>query len=61
MLKEFYRHAAPALDELFREINIEINERALIGDTSDQTLQRVYKRQGALDTIQELRIFLQNL
>lgn len=61
MLKEFHRHAAPALDELFKEFEKDANERALIGATSDETLQRVYKRQGSLDTIQELRSFLQNL
>lgn len=61
MLKEFHRHAAPALDELFREFEKDINEQVLIGATSDETLQRVYKRQGSLNTLQELRSFLQNL
>ena len=61
MLKEAHGHYAQGFDEWFTHMTQEVNDRPIIGQTSDETLSRAYKRQGALDILEEMRLYIQSL
>lgn len=54
-LGEMFRHYAPQLDEFFAECEQHINAKPTIGDTTDETLIRTYKRAGELEHLEYIK------
>lgn len=54
-LSELFERYAAVIEEWFTRHERIQNETTVIGDNNDQTLQRVYKREGALILLASLR------
>lgn len=53
-LGEMYRHYAPFIDQFLELKRRDANSRNLVGDTSDNTLLRVYSREGYLEALDDI-------
>ena len=59
-LFEIYQKYPRAIDEMFLHLMTKNSEKALIGETSDETLQRVYKQTGYREALDEIKSWFEN-